>query len=1692
MNAAVTTLAGSGLFDPNNLAVDASENVFVADTLNHRIRKITSTGVFSTFAGDGPSHPSSGGSTDGTGTNARFNFPYGITVDLYSGNIYVADTDNHRIRQITAFGVVTTLAGSSIGFSDGTGTNAKFSSPYSVTVDSSGNLYVTDQQNNRIRKISAGVVTTLAGSGTVGYVDGTGTNARLEYPTGITADSSGNIIVSERSRHRIRKISPSGVVTTLAGSTQGYVDGTSAKFYWPDGLTADKAGNVYVADRANYKIRMITSTGLVTTIAGTTIGYLDGSATNAKFSDPAGVALNSKGDVLYVSEVGTEKVRKITFTPSVPGPLPVCDSTWHHIALTYSGSSSTKNLTAYIDGSTYASTTSSTYAISGLSSSTLRIGWNGLTPVGTAGELFSGSMSDLRIFSRSLSSTEIVTLSRPLPSSTPSPSPTAPHSPTISVTNTPTISVSSSPTVSVLCLANTYTYIPGSSLCSSCPSGSTLVSSSLGCRPSLPSNAGPIDTSFYLSGSQTEGVSAFLNIVVPSGLTYYSCASSFPTAALVVASGSYISNPLLSSLPTGTSAFTVSSWVQCNASSLTDANPSDVVLAWGDSQSSTNTSLTAATLAVTSKERMKQIATVSTLAGSGTAGLVNGVGTNARFNNPYGVAVDSLGNIYVADQSNHCIRRISPSGDVTTIAGSGSAGFSDGTGTNARFYNPTHVALTSSGTTLYVSEQSANHRIRKITLSSGIVSTLAGSTPRGRIDGTGTNAKFFDPFGIDVDVSGNVYVADTFNDLVRKVTSSGVVTTIAGSSQGFADGTGTNAKFFNPLGVAVDSTSGNIFVADPGNVRIRKISSSGVVSTLAGNGTTGYADGLGTNAMFSLPLKVAVDASGNIYLADGVNHRIRKITSSGFVTTLTGSGSAGYVDAIGTNAKFNFRYGGGGIAFDAISGSMYVADTNNHRIRKVSVSFSQTPSLPGPLPVCDSTWHHIALTYSGSSSTNNLTAFIDGLSVATTTSATFAISSSSSSSFRLGWNGINTTAGEFFSGSMSDIRVFHRSLSSTEVKSLSEIPNTNTVQTLTDGIPFAGSGTSYLQNDYYIYNATFHSATASTPAVRIARISIANFVGSTTLVATIGPVAIVGKPTLSSYDYISSRFSGQNEIAIRYNDSASMQTWCGSPLSSNIPCQINIGVVTATSRSSYTVTAASGSFYKLRNNYPYTDFVGTQDLTSYSFLIPRTDASVSFHLTAESGVVYFLVGSDTANMTYPRPGNASTYFFQSALSPIGGNTVQVTVNPGRFGFCSTPPCNYYITVCGNNFVGGSYVIEARQSGTSGNQLLFLNVPTADTIGPSSTGAGPPNGGANYNTYFLGFPQANNGANPSQSVTIVLDSQPTANPMMIATVSSVGPTWPALSPYAGFPNNPNYYYAPAIVSGSATTQQIISSTDSQFLSSSTCAESVALRPYNMSCYVIIWIIPDPTLQSNIIITPFVNVSASAATISARPSPSTTMNASASSSAISSSSSLSSSSATASAPSSATTSSSSLSSSSATASASSSATESPSSLSSFSATASASVSRNPTVRTIAVIQDVQTASSSESNSSLWIIIGGSILGVIVSACFGYACGRFQRKQTTSDKEDDQSTNNNISPIQVDVSIRFHPEIAKENPMRNMKKHPSVTVQSVVMDRHPSVMKLSDFLNSDDTPRQNRKQKKVKAAFVATPIDSDRTSY
>ncbi len=204
-----------------------------------------------------------------------------------------------------------------------------------------------------------------------------------------------------------------------------------------------------------------------------------------------------------------------------------------------------------------------------------------------------------------------------------------------------------------------------------------------------------------------------------------------------------------------------------------------------------------------------------------------------------------------------------------------------------------------------------NHKIRKIT-PAGEVSTLAGSGAYGFADGDGINAKFYFPKGIALDASGNLYVADDINHRIRKITPTGTVTTIAGSTSGSDDGDGINAKFNNPRGVTLDA-AGNIYVADAGNHRIRKITPTGTVSTIAGS-TVGVTEGIGTAAKFNTPAGVAVDASGNIYVADDENERIRKITTNGTVSTLAGGFLQGFTDGVGGDAQFRSPTG---LAIDA-------------------------------------------------------------------------------------------------------------------------------------------------------------------------------------------------------------------------------------------------------------------------------------------------------------------------------------------------------------------------------------------------------------------------------------------------------------------------------------------------------------------------------------------------------------------------------------------------------------------------------------------------------------------------------------------------------------------------------------------------------------------------------------------------------
>lgn len=284
---------------PEGVAVDGSGNVFVADTSNNMIVKITAAGLVSTLAGS--SAFGNWGSANGTGSAARFNGPTGVAVDG-SGNVFVADKGNHTIRKVTPSGVVTTLAGSAgnSGSVNGTGAGARFNGPTSLALDQNGNIYVADYGNHLIRKVtSSGVVTTFAGSsGQPGEADGIGGNARLNFPNSVAMDGSGNLYVADSGHQAVRKVTPSGMVSTIA--TEVF---TSAGFNSPSGIAVDSSGNVYMTKASSHVIRRITPHGGISTIGGSLNigGAANGSGSAARFNEPTGLSLGPDGSI-YVAD----------------------------------------------------------------------------------------------------------------------------------------------------------------------------------------------------------------------------------------------------------------------------------------------------------------------------------------------------------------------------------------------------------------------------------------------------------------------------------------------------------------------------------------------------------------------------------------------------------------------------------------------------------------------------------------------------------------------------------------------------------------------------------------------------------------------------------------------------------------------------------------------------------------------------------------------------------------------------------------------------------------------------------------------------------------------------------------------------------------------------------------------------------------------------------------------------------------------------------------------------------------------------------------------------------------------------------------------------------------------------------------------------------------------------------------------
>ena len=770
---AVTTLAGAsgqhGATDgigsaalfagPSAIASDGAGNLYVADPGNEAIRKIViATGLVSTFVGG------QRGSANGSGTAAQFRSPYGIASDG-AGNLYVADSDNDTIRKIViATRAVTTVAGSATqtGSTDGTGAAARFYEPNSIASDGAGNLYVSDSGNYTIRRIviATRAVTTLAGlAGVVGASDGTGTGASFGSLEGLASDGAGNLYAADQLNNNIRKIAiATGAVTTFAGSASesGAADGRgpAARFFRPNGVASDGAGNLFVADSFNNAIRKIAiATAAVTTLAGAPTRSASGPSTNwlDSLNYPSGIASDGTGN-LYVADTNNSLIRKVdiatgTFTTLAGGSFAVPGA----------------------DGTGTAANFGQPQGIA----------------ADRAGNLYVADTLNDTVRKIVIATGAVTTFS------------------------------------------------------------------------GTPGQQGAVD-----------GIGANARFTSPWGLT------SDGAGNLFVADTNSIRKIVIATAAVTTVAGT--------RDQTGTADGTGAAARFNDPCGIASDGAGNLYVADTLNNSIRKVATASgtvTTVAPSLAPSVDGTGGAARFTSPTGITGDGSGNLYVTDGNGTIRQIVAATRAVTTFAGAaGQQGNVDGIGVDARFTNPNAIFGDLTGN-LFVADGVV---IRQVTVPAGAVTTVAGTQ-----NVWGVSNLFAGPTGVVSDGAGNLYVSDygfETCECVRKVViATGAVTLVAG---GF-DGAPVTTRFYGPKGIATDA-AGNLYVTD--GTSIQKIdTATGVVTTFAGMPSVGgIADGVGTAATFVGPSGIASDGAGTFYVVDG--YAIRKIDiASATVSTIIGS-----------------------------------------------------------------------------------------------------------------------------------------------------------------------------------------------------------------------------------------------------------------------------------------------------------------------------------------------------------------------------------------------------------------------------------------------------------------------------------------------------------------------------------------------------------------------------------------------------------------------------------------------------------------------------------------------------------------------------------------------------------------------------------------------------------------------------------
>lgn len=788
------------------------------------ITTVAGTGVTG-FSGDG-----------GPATNAKLGAGFGTVLNVAvdnAGNLLIVDGGNNRIRKVDGAGIITTIAGGgaagSGGGDGGPATKAQVF-PGSVSVDSAGNMYIS--QGASIRKVNTdGIISTVAGTGLPGFSgDGGPAKSATFLCTNVAVDGAGDLYLTDSINNRVRKIDTAGIITTVAGNgKQGFSgDGgtaTSAMLALPQGLAVDSAGNLYFADNGT-RIRKVDTTGIITTVAGSgsPLSLGDGGPATSAGMTPTWVAVDPAGN-LYIADAGGKRIRKVNTAGTI--------STLAGGALN----------TGQGNGDGGPATSASFTTVSGVA-------------VDMAGNVYIADSGADRI--RKVST-----------------------------------GASGSP-VSVSPTSLSFSYTIGAAA----PPGQTVVIISPGATLTFTAAASMTSGGNWLAVSPTSGtVGTTLTVSVnPTGL----------------AAGTYNGTITITPSGTGNSPQTVPFKLSVNA----PASEGVISTVAGNG--------------------------FIPFSGEGGAATSAAVGVSA-------VAVDGAGNIYIADIISSRILKVNTAGVITTLAGNGAITFAGdgGPATRASFFNPSGVAADSVGN-VYIAD-SMNNRVRKVD-ASGIISTVAGNgTPAFSGDGgPAISASLSTPIGVAVDTAGNLYIADSGNSRIRKVNTAGIISTVAGIGlPGFSGdgGPAINAGLFLPGGVTVDA-SGNIYIADVDNNRIRKVNTAGVISTVAGNGIKGFSGdgGAATSAslnLFGAHAGLAVDSAGNLYIPDIANHRVRKVDTAGIITAVAGNGIPGFSGDGGpaVNAGLNNP---SDVALDS-AGNLYIADTSNNRVRKVTVSAGPAP-----------------------------------------------------------------------------------------------------------------------------------------------------------------------------------------------------------------------------------------------------------------------------------------------------------------------------------------------------------------------------------------------------------------------------------------------------------------------------------------------------------------------------------------------------------------------------------------------------------------------------------------------------------------------------------------------------------------------------------------------------------------------------